>query len=114
MYFMYSYKTILFNIILHFNPLNLILKWMIINFDLFTEVAISVQKYLNTRIFEINPPNIDENYQLRYYSYITNTTETDKDILREMFIPTAKELARNQRMNDKARRYTEKKARRST
>ena len=64
---------------------------MIIKFDIFTEIAIEVQKYLNTRIYEFNPPKIDENYKLRYYSYITNTTETDKDILREMFIPTAKE-----------------------
>ena len=68
---------------------------MILKFDLFTEIAIEVQKYLNTRIYDFNPPNINENYQLRLYSWVTNTTETDKDILREMFIPTEKELERN-------------------
>ena len=87
---------IFFHFILHFNPFNLILKFMILKFELFTEIAIEVQKYLNTRIYEFNPPNKDENYQLRYYSYITNTTETDKAILREMFIPTKDEIRRNE------------------
>ena len=84
-----------YHIAIHLNPINLILKFMILKFDLFTEIAIEVQKYLNTRIYDFNPPNINENYQLRYYSWVTNTTETDKDILREMFIPTQKELQRN-------------------
>ena len=75
---------------------------MILKFDLFTEIAIEVLKYLNTRIYEFNAPKIDENYQLRLYCWITNTTETDKNILREMFIPTAFELARNQDLNDRA------------
>ena len=75
---------------------------MILNFDLFTEIAIEVQKYLNTRIYEFNPPNISENYKLRYYSYITNTTEEDKDKLREMFIPTSDELKRHHELNERA------------
>ena len=45
---------------------------------LFTEIAIEVLKYLNTRIYDFNPPNTNENYQLRYYSYITNIIEDDK------------------------------------
>ena len=90
-----SWSNIIFYFVLHFNPVNLVLKYIIINFELFTQIAIEVQKYLNTRIYEINIPNKDENYQLRYYSYITNTTETDKGILREMFIPTKAELERN-------------------
>ena len=65
---------------------------MILKFDLFTEIAIEVQKYLNTRIYDFNPPKIDENYQLRFYSWVTNTTETDKQKLREMFIPTPDEF----------------------
>ena len=77
---------------------------MILKFDLFTEIAIEVLKYLNTRIYDFNPPNTDENYQMRYYSYITNTIEEDKEILREMFIPTQKEILRNQVMNDAARK----------
>ena len=60
---------------------------MILKFDLFTEIAIEVLKYLNTRIYDINPPNVSENYQLRFYCYVTNTAEDDKNILREMFIP---------------------------
>ena len=102
--FKYSNQnSIIFHLFFHFNPFNLILKFMIIKFELFTEIAIEVQKYLNTRIYEINLPNIDENYQLRYYSYITNTTETDKDILREMFIPTLDELVKNHKLNEEAR-----------
>ena len=73
------------------NPMNLMLKYFILNFDLFTQIAIEVQKYLNTRIYEINPPKTDVNYHIRYYSYITNTTETDLDVLEEMFVPTEKE-----------------------
>ena len=86
------YKVLLGNFVFVFNPFNLILKYAIIKFSLFTEIAIEVQKFINTRIYEFNPPNMDENYQMRYYSYITNTTETDKDILREMFIPTKDDL----------------------
>ena len=77
---MYEYNewdTKLCMILMHLNPLNLVLKYFILNFDLFTQIAIEVQKYLNTSIYEINPPNTDENYHLHYYSYITNTTETD-------------------------------------
>ena len=91
--------SIVFHFFLHLNPFNLILKFMILKFELFTEIAIEVQKYLNTRIYEFNPPNVNENYQLRYYSYITNTTETDKNILREMFIPTQDEIKRNYQLN---------------
>ncbi len=76
---------------------------MILKFDIFTEIAIEVQKYLNTRIFEFNPPKIDENYQMRYYSWITNTTETDKSKLRELFIPTKQEILRNDELNLKAK-----------
>ena len=86
------YVLLLFKFVFVFNPFDLILKYFIIKFGLFTEIAIEVQKFLNTRIYEFNPPNMDENYQMRYYSYITNTTETDKDILREMFIPTKEDL----------------------
>ena len=80
---------------------------MILKFDIFTEIAIEVQKYLNTRIFEFNPPKIDENYQMRYYSWITNTTETDKSKLRELFIPTKQEILRNDELNLKAKQTHE-------
>ena len=77
---------------------------MILKFDLFTEIAISVQQYLNTHIYEFNPPNTNENYHLRYYSWITNTIETNKDILREMFVPTQDEIKRNDELNEIARK----------
>ena len=41
---------------------------------------------------------------MRYYSWITNETETDKDKLREMFIPTQKELEKNKYLNEQARK----------
>ena len=66
MYKLTEWSNILFNILIHLNPLNLVLKYFILNFDLFTQIAIEVQKYLNTRIYEINTPNTDENHQLRY------------------------------------------------
>ena len=88
----------------HFNFINLFLKLMILKFDLFTEIAIEVQKYLNTRIYDFNPPNINENYTMRYYSFITNTTIEDKDELRKMFIPTKDELERNHMLNEAARK----------
>ena len=97
----------MFYTMLHLNPINLILKYLIIKFDPFTEIAIGVLQYLNTRIFEFNPPKTNENYQMRYYSWITNTVETDKDILREMFIPTAEELKRNEYLNELARKKQE-------
>ncbi len=62
---------------------------------------------MNTRIYEFNPPNTNENYTLRFYSYITNTTESDKDILREMFIPTEEEVQRNIMLNEQASKYHE-------
>ena len=61
-YFLEAKDTIPFYVIMHLNPLNLILKYMILKFDIFTEIAIEVQKYLNTRIYEFNPPNTNENY----------------------------------------------------
>ena len=41
----YSYKardSIPFYVLMHFNPINLVLKYMILKFDLFTEIAIEV------------------------------------------------------------------------
>ena len=78
----FNYQTIIFCIILFLNPLNILLKYMIIKFDLFTEIAIEVQKYLNTRIYEFNPPKTNENKQLRYLCFITNTYDDDKEKLR--------------------------------
>ena len=97
-----NYYDIFQMIIMHLNPLNLILKYMILNFNLFTEVAIEVQKYLNTRIYDFNPPNLNENYQLRLLCFITNTTETDKEVLRKRLIPTKEELRRNSELNQQA------------
>ena len=107
MYYKSGWQRIVFFVLLHLNPLNLVPKYFILNFGLFIQIAIEVQKYLNTRIYEFNPPNTDKNYHLRYYSYITNTTETNKDVLREMFVSTDKEKKRNQMHNDRARKYHE-------
>lgn len=46
---------------------------------------------------------MDDNYKLRYYSFITSATEEDKTILYDMLIPTEEELQRNTRLNEEAK-----------
>ena len=86
---------------LHFNPLNLVLKYMIINFENFTQCLILVHKFINEHNCEFNPiikPEI--NNQLRWYCFITNETDTeDKARLEEKFFPTEEEIERYKMLN---------------
>ena len=88
---MVANSSIIFSLILHLNPINLILKFFIVKFEIFTSLAINIQKFVN----HINPQysipklsNTEENKKLRMIAWITSTEEDDKDKLREMFLPT--------------------------
>ena len=81
-------------VLLHFNPVNLILKYIIITFEDFTHCMIRVNKFINDHNCEFNPRiNPTQNNQLRWLCFITNETETeDKATLIEKFIPTEDEI----------------------
>ena len=100
-------------IMLHFNPVNLILKYMIINFENFTQCLILVHKFINQHNCEFwaNPiTNQDKNNKLRWYCFVTNETDTeDKARLEEKFIPTEEEIEMYKMLNDKAQAKHERK-----
>ena len=104
-----------FMVLLHFNPINLILKYIIITFEDFTYCLIRVHKFINEHTCEFNPRiNPTLNNKLRWYCFITNEIETDdKAILAEKFIPTDEEMKQYLLLNDKARAKHERKRERA-
>ena len=98
-------------ILLHFNPVNLILKYMIINFENFTQCLILVRKFINEQNCEFNPiTNQDKNNKLRWYIFVTNETDTeDKARLEAKFFPTEDEIKKYKMLNEKAKAKHERK-----
>ena len=97
-------RQAMFMILLHFNPINLVLKYIIITFEDFTQCMIRVNKFINEHNCEFNPIiNPEQNNKLRWYCFITNETETeDKAKLIEKFIPTEEEIKKYKMLNEKA------------
>ena len=76
------------------NPINLLLKWTIIEFDDFQILTIELQKRINMYSGKLNVYwNSDKNQKIKLYKWITCETEESYDQLEEMFLPNEEELA---------------------
>ena len=93
----------LYAFIMNLNPINLYVKWTIVQFEDFQILTIELHNRINMLSSKLNLyQDSEKNEKLRQIAYITNTIE-DKSKLEELFWPTKKEISRNKRKNKDAR-----------
>jgi hypothetical protein len=87
------------------NPINIILKTLMIQFEDFQKVTIELHYAINAYDGKVNlywKKGQDEKKQIKMYKWITCETETDLSDLNDRFIATEEEKRVNCELNAKA------------